>query len=115
ASVPTVVTNTNDSGPGSLRDALSQGNRWITFDKTAFPPNQERVITLTSGIQLPSNITIDGRGSQVRVTGTSGFTLNIGRYDSTCNAPQSNIIIHNIKAGPALGGGQTGDIITINP
>lgn len=116
ALAPTVVTNTNDSGAGSLRDALSHGGRWIIFDKNVFPPNQEKTITLSSVIQIPDNITIDGRGSQVRVTTTSAFIFNIGRYDgSGCNSPASNIIIHNIKAGPSIGGSQQGDIITINP
>src|SRR5438132_7899152 len=53
------VTNTNDSGPGSLRDALANANDGdtITFAVTG-------VIGLTSGeLMINKNITISGPGA----------------------------------------------------
>src|SRR5207244_11392973 len=53
------VTNTNDSGPGSLRDALAVANDGdeITFAVTG-------TITLTSGqLTVSNNITISGTGA----------------------------------------------------
>jgi pectate lyase len=49
------VTNLNDSGPGSLRDAVSTGNRNIVFDVSG-------VITFTAPLQIRNltNITVDG-------------------------------------------------------
>lgn len=48
------VTNLNDSGLGSLRDALSQGNRYIVFDVAG-------EISLNSRLFVQgANITIDG-------------------------------------------------------
>ena len=49
---PALVTNTADSGPGSLRDAITKGNV-ITFDPQVFgEPNGPQTITLQSA--LPS-------------------------------------------------------------
>ena len=51
------VENLNDSGPGSLRDAVSIGNRIIVFDVAG-------TINLTKGLTLKApNITILGQTS----------------------------------------------------
>jgi hypothetical protein len=58
------VTNLNDSGPGSLRDALSQGNRYIIFDVAG---------------EIPLNSSLRVRGAFVTIDGFSapspGITL----------------------------------------
>ncbi len=48
------VTNLNDSGPGSLRDALSQSNRFVVFDVGG-------IINLNTVVTVASNITIAGQ------------------------------------------------------
>ena len=56
-----VVTNTNDSGPGSLRDALSIANDGDTIDATGV----SGTILLTSGeLQINHNVTINGPGAE---------------------------------------------------
>ncbi|MDP1922680.1 MAG: hypothetical protein Q8L14_40940 [Myxococcales bacterium] len=64
-----LVTSTANSGPGTLREALDTATvpRVIRFDLNG-------VITLTAPLLVPSNISIDGRGYQVTVTG-KGFIL----------------------------------------
>ena len=55
-----VVTNTNDSGPGSLRDALAVANDGDTIDATGVCGT----ILLTSGeLQVTHNVTINGPGA----------------------------------------------------
>jgi hypothetical protein len=54
-----VVTNTNDSGPGSLRDALVDAKDGDTIDVTGV----SGTILLTSGeLQVTHNVTINGPG-----------------------------------------------------
>lgn len=48
------VTNLNDSGSGSLRDALSASNRFVVFDVGG-------IINLSSVVTVASNITIAGQ------------------------------------------------------
>jgi autotransporter-associated beta strand protein len=48
------VTNLNDTGAGSLRDALSQSNRFVVFDVGG-------IINLSSVVTVASNITIAGQ------------------------------------------------------
>src|SRR5215475_8810918 len=48
------VTNLNDSGPGSFRDAVSQPNRYVVFAVGG-------VIRINSRIQVAPNMTIAGQ------------------------------------------------------
>lgn len=82
SSAPTVyhVTNLNDSGSGSLRDAVSQSNRIVVFDVSG-------VIKISSRIIFSSNLYIAGQtapGEGVTVYGNgvsfSGANNIICRY-----------------------------------
>lgn len=65
---PVVVTSTADSGAGSLRTALSSSNRYITFDPSIY----NGTITLSSTLETSANnITIDGVGANISVTGAT--------------------------------------------
>lgn len=80
---PTVhVTSPSDSGPGSLREALTSANpAWIVFDG-------DYTIKLDTAIRVTSNKTIDGRGRKVIITapGKTGLILeNV-----------SNVIVENL-------------------
>jgi pectate lyase len=98
------VTNADDSGPGSLRAAVSGNNPvWVVFDG-------DYTITLKSAIPIGSNKTIDGRGRKVTINGLgqTGFVIN----------NVSNIIIENIimsTFGTGLhSSSNTHDAISIN-
>jgi pectate lyase len=61
-----VVTSAADHGPGTYREALSSGDRYITFA----PELDGRVIGLAGPVTTAaSNITIDASGRDVTVTG----------------------------------------------
>src|SRR5262249_46771080 len=68
-----VVENTNDSGPGSLRDALAIANDSDTVDATAV----SGTILLTSGeLQVTHNVTIYGPGAgSLAVNGNATFRV----------------------------------------
>ena len=48
------VTNLNDAGPGSFRDAVSQSNRLVLFDVSG-------VIRFQSNVAVSSQLTLDGQ------------------------------------------------------
>src|SRR5215471_850415 len=66
-----VVTNTNDSGPGSLRQALVDANDGDTIDATGV----SGTILLTSGgLSVTKNVTISGPGAnQLAVNGNQAL------------------------------------------
>ena len=99
-----VVTSTADSGPGSLREGLQAGNRWVVFSPSVFDVGVERVIRLASEIQVGPNTTLDGRCANVRLEGTATAdgALMMGRYGYSGT---SNVIISHIKIGPVPGNG----------
>ncbi len=74
------VTNTNDSGAGSLRDALAQTGTnnqpdTIVFDAAVF--NVQRTITLTSGELVVPADSSTTMGQMVTITGTGANLLTI--------------------------------------
>jgi hypothetical protein len=87
------VTNTNDSGPGSLRNALASANDGDMIDATGV----SGIILLTSGeLQINHNVTVNGPGAaNLAVNGNaasrvfenfasnvtiSGFTITNGHF-----------------------------------
>jgi hypothetical protein len=88
------VTNTNDSGPGSLRQALAIANDGDTIDATGV----SGVITLTSGTLLVNHsVTINGAGADVlAVDGNMG-----SRVFQTVSAKTVTISAFTIRNGHA--------------
>ena len=109
-----VVTTTADRGPGTLRNGLEQGRRWVIFDRAVFPIDREVVISVESPIMVGADTTLDGRCANVRLDGSSGTDgiLFIGDYG---RSGTSNVIVSTVKVGPVPGDGdeQSGDAIRV--
>src|SRR6266853_554566 len=60
------VTNTNDSGPGSLRQALADANGGdtINFDSAL---NSHTILLTTAELAIAKNVTISGPGANLLV------------------------------------------------
>jgi pectate lyase/regulation of enolase protein 1 (concanavalin A-like superfamily) len=76
------VTNLNDSGAGSLRDAVSAPNRIVVFDLGGY-------IVLRSPVSVSSNITIAGQTAPGDGIGVMGGEISLSN--------RSNIIIRNLR------------------
>jgi hypothetical protein len=85
------VTNLNDAGAGSFRDAVSAANRFVVFDVGGY-------IQLVTAVSVKSNITIAG---QTAPGGGIGF-----RGGEISFANSSNIICRYIRIRP---GSETAD------
>ncbi|KAJ0336398.1 hypothetical protein COL922a_007999 [Colletotrichum nupharicola] len=92
------VTNLNDSGTGSLRDAVSQANRIVVFDVGG-------VIKISSRIVVSKNIYIAGQ------TAPGGGITVYGNGFSWSNA--NNAIVRYIRIRMGKGGDSGKDAITI--
>lgn len=92
------VTNLNDSGPGSFRDAVSQPNRYVVFDVGG-------VIKITSRIVVRNNITIAGQTAP-----GEGITI-YGNGLSYSNA--NNTITRYLRIRMGVGGDSGKDALTI--
>ncbi|HUS70495.1 MAG TPA: hypothetical protein VM075_06950, partial [Anaerolineae bacterium] len=68
------VTSAADSGPGTLREALSQAppGALITFDPTVFPPDNPATIFILSALPelAQGQLTIDGSNAGVILDGS---------------------------------------------
>src|SRR5215467_13738904 len=106
------VTNTNDNGPGSLREALVHTNVGDTIDATGI----HGVITLTSGELLVNNsVTIKGTGADLLVVNGSGEST-IFRVMSTGPVTISGLTISNAHGqfGGGVFNGGVGTLTVIN-
>jgi hypothetical protein len=69
-----VVTNAEDSGPGTLRQALleAQKSDIITFDPTVFPPSAPVTISITSPLEPidDNHFTLDASNAGVVLDGS---------------------------------------------
>jgi hypothetical protein len=73
-----IVSNSNNSGVGSLRDAVACNTEGSTI---TFAPTVTEV-TLTSGLTIAQNITLQGQSNTSRPeirTSSSGITINAGK------------------------------------
>ena len=101
----TLVTNTNDSGPGSLRRAITYANAGVGGTNTitfAIPNNgtSTETITLTSALPtITAPVVIDGT-SEAGYSGTPLIVLNGGSVTATINGL-------NITAGNSTVTGST--------
>jgi len=89
------VTNLNDAGAGSFRDAVSVSNRIVVFDVGGY-------ITLKTAVSTASNLTIAG---QTAPGGGIGF-----RSGKISTGKQSNIIMRHLRIRPGSETASTGDV-----
>src|SRR5205085_3296143 len=83
------VTNLNDSGAGSFRDAVSASNRIIVFDVGG-------VINLSSAVSAKSNLTIAGQTAP-------GGGITINGYEGVSFDTQTNVIVRHLRFRPGDG------------
>jgi pectate lyase len=76
------VTNLNDSGAGSFRDAVSAGNRIVVFDVGGY-------IVLLSAVSVSGNLSIEGQTAPGGGIGLMAAEVSL--------SGKSNIIIRNIR------------------
>ena len=69
------VTNLNDSGPGSFRDAVGTGNRIVVFDVGGW-------IELASPVGVQDNITIAGQTAPGQGIGLKNYGLSFSNADN---------------------------------
>ena len=76
------VTNLNDSGTGSFRDAVSAGNRIVVFDVGGY-------VVLLSAVSVSSNLSIEGQTAPGGGIGLMAAEISL--------SGKSNIIIRNVR------------------
>lgn len=100
---PPTVTTLASQGPGSLRDAIARAPEGSTI---SFAPNLKGSITLSSGLEIPKNLTIRGPGANlITIYGMpgaynsipidAGKNITISGFTFSALKPQGGPIIVN--------------------
>jgi len=110
------VINTNDSGPGSLRQAINLANQGDTIDFD--PALNGQTVTLTSDeLLISKNITISGPGPNLltvaRAQGVSNFRIFHITLSHTVTI-QGLTITNGNPLSPGFGGGILNDGATLS-
>ena len=106
----TTVTNTNDSGPGSLRQAILNANANPGTDTITFAPGLSGTIVLTSGeLHITDDVTIDGPGANLlTIDGNNAsriFDVDDGNSATAILVAISGLTLTRGNEGTANGGG----------
>jgi len=107
------VTSTNDSGPGSLRQAVADANLAPGADTISFAVGG--TIRLTSGIAVSSGLALEGPGADL-LTVSGGGTSPILFASATTNLTISGLTLAD-GAAPGQGGGainNNGGTVTVS-
>ncbi|WP_170113227.1 Calx-beta domain-containing protein [Ahniella affigens] len=100
------VTNTNDSGAGSLRQAVLDAEGAAGADTVEFAANVTGTITLTSGqIAITDAVTINGPGAAVLSVSGNNASRVFYLYNSTPVAVEINDLRITGGGGVTFGGG----------
>ncbi len=99
------VTNLNDSGAGSFRDAVSAGNRLVVFDVGG---------TITLGPDATTN-TLTTSASNITIAGQTAPGDGIFVYGQGLKLTGSNVIVRNLHMRPGEDAfGRSGDGISFD-
>jgi hypothetical protein len=79
------VTNLNDSGSGSFRDAVSAASRFVVFDVGGY-------VSLKTAVSVSSNVTIAGQTAPGQGIGFKGGEISF--------ANQANVIMRHVRVRP---------------
>ncbi|WP_443223939.1 pectate lyase family protein [Streptomyces sp. 4N509B] len=93
------VTNLNDSGSGSFRDAVSEGPRIVVFDVGGY-------INLASPLHVASDITIAGQTAPGDGVATRGYQVSF--------SDSSNVIVRHMRFRHGLTPDQNRDAVTMD-
>jgi hypothetical protein len=98
-----IVTNTNDSGAGSLRQAVLDANANPGLDTISFAGGLNGTIVLTSGqLSITDGLTINGPGANVlAVSGNSSSRV----FSNTSSATILGLAIENGQVDSSVGAG----------
>src|SRR5207249_4716457 len=91
------VTNLNDSGSGSFRDAVSSSGRIVVFDVGGY-------INLASAVSVKGNMTIAGQTAPGGGIGFTGYEISF--------ANQKNIICRFVRIRPGGSSPSTDDSLS---
>lgn len=107
SAVTFTVTNTNDAGPGSLRQAVLDGNMTTPSDTIEFAPGVSGTINLASTIVVTRSTIIDGPGSdKLRVVNpTSVAFFQNDTLPSGINVSFEGLTVEGHSSGPGSAGG----------
>jgi hypothetical protein len=117
--VPSTLTVTNllDSGPGSLRAAVTTANTSAGADTIQFAPGLHGTITLGSELSITEDLTINGPGSTLLAVSGGNLTRVLHASGAATHLELNGLTIthglESIPAGPALGGGLLNDGATV--
>ncbi len=102
-----VVANTNNSGAGSLRDAIDQANLNAGPDLITFDSNATGTIVLDSELFIYDDLIIDGPGASALAVSGNDVTRVFQLY-SYHAAPAINVTIEGLTVADGNSGGGNG-------
>jgi hypothetical protein len=110
-----LVSNLNDSGPGSLRQAVADANATLGHDTIQFPSGLSGTIGLTSGeITISDSVDILGPGARQLAVSSTQRIFVISEPNSTIDVTISGLTLTGANAtgnGGALG--NNGENVTL--